>query len=154
MPGIVDYRLHMKKFISRWNKDRCMCMYNRGFTKFVIKVLWRLKVLEQLRTLIEVFLSLPCWLSQWAFWNFKCKVLKYFRTCNFHNTLIPSLYIVLLYRVSHLKVYFLKPLIESPNQAKYLDRIFLWPHHSPLKSAVQMRSLYSVSNDHSHYIIW
>ena len=26
----------------------------------------------------------------WAFWNFKCKVLKYSRTC-LHNTLIPNL---------------------------------------------------------------
>ena len=89
---------------------------NRGFTKFGIKVLWRLQVLEYLRTLhlkfqkaqtkIEVVLSLPCWLSQlnWdsqlgrlrttsilvrAFWNFKLKVLKYSRNCSLHNTLIP-----------------------------------------------------------------
>ena len=72
-------------------------MYIRGFTKFGIKVLWRLQFLEYLRTLslkfqkartkIEVVLTLPCWLSQlnWdsqqgrarttsilvrAFWNF------------------------------------------------------------------------------------
>jgi hypothetical protein len=48
-------------------------MYIRGFTKFGIKVLWRLQVLEYLRTLhlkfqkartkIEVVLSLLCWLS-------------------------------------------------------------------------------------------
>ena len=48
--------------------------YIRGFTKFCIKVLWRLQFLECLRTLclkfrkartkIEVVLSLPCWLSQ------------------------------------------------------------------------------------------
>ena len=50
----------------------------RGFTKFGIKVLWRLQVLEYLKTLhlkfqkaqtkIEVVLSLPCWLSQLNFW--------------------------------------------------------------------------------------
>ena len=83
-----------------------------------IKVLWRLQLLEYLRTLslkfqkartkIEVVLSLPCWLSQFswdsqqgrlrttsilvrAFWNFKCKVLKYSKTCSLHNTLIPNL---------------------------------------------------------------
>ena len=48
-------------------------IYTRGFTKFGIKVLWRLQFLEYLRTLrlkqktrtkIEVVLSLPCWLSQ------------------------------------------------------------------------------------------
>ena len=49
-------------------------LYIRGFTKFGFKVLWRLQFLEYLRTLslksqkakskIEVFLSLPCWLSQ------------------------------------------------------------------------------------------
>ena len=90
----------------------------RGFTEFGIKVLWRLQFLKYLRTLhlkfqkartkIEVFLSLPCWLSQFswdsqqgrlrttsilvrAFWNFKCKVLKYSRNCSLHNTLIPNL---------------------------------------------------------------
>ena len=51
-------------------------MYIRGFTKFDIKVLWRLQFLEYLRTLrlkfqkarikIEVVLSLPCWLSQYC----------------------------------------------------------------------------------------
>ena len=89
-------------------------LYIWGFTKFGIKVLWRLQLLEYLRTLslkvqkaqtkIEVVLSLPCWLSQlnWdrlrttsilvrAFWNSKCKVLKYSRTCSLHNTLIPNL---------------------------------------------------------------
>ena len=93
-------------------------MYVRGFTKFGIKVLWRLQFLEYLRTLslkfqkartkFEVVLTLPCWLSQlnWdsqqgrvrttsilvrAFWNFKLKVLKYSRNCSFHNTLIPNL---------------------------------------------------------------
>ena len=72
--------------------------YIRGFTKFGIKVAWRLQFLEYLKTLslkfqkartkIEVVLALPCWLSQlnWdsqqgrlrttsilvrAFWNFK-----------------------------------------------------------------------------------
>ena len=57
-------------------------MYIRGFTKFGIKVLWRLQFLEYLRTLnlkfqkaqtkIEVVLSLPCWLSQFTFWLFSC----------------------------------------------------------------------------------
>ena len=79
-------------------------IYIRGFTKFDIKVLWRLQVLEYLRTLslkfqkartkIEVVLSLPCWLSQFivvrAFWNFKCKVFKHSRTCSLHNTLIQT----------------------------------------------------------------
>ena len=93
-------------------------MYNRGFsfTKFGIKVLWRLQFLEYLRTLslkfqkawtkIEVVLALPCWLSQltWegqqgrarttsillvTYWNFKLKVLKYPKNCRLHNTLIP-----------------------------------------------------------------
>ena len=80
-----------------------------GFTKFGIKILWRLQFLEYLRTLclkfqkawtkIEVVLSLPwgCplnWDSQQgrlrttsivvrAFWNFKLKVLKYSRNCSF-----------------------------------------------------------------------
>ena len=91
-------------------------LYIRGFTKFGIKVLWRLQFLEYLRTLrlkfqkartkIEVVLSLPGWLSQlnWdsqpgrlrttsilvrEFWNFKFKVPKYSRNCSLHNTLIP-----------------------------------------------------------------
>ena len=93
-------------------------IYNRGFsfTKFGIKVLWRLQFLEYLRTLslkfqkawtkIEVVLALPCWLSQltWegqqgrarttsillvTYWNFKLKVLKYPKNCRLHNTLIP-----------------------------------------------------------------
>ena len=93
----------------------CSNVYIRGFTKFGIKVLWRLQFLEYLRTLhlkfqkartkIEVVLSLPCWLSQlnWdsqqgrttsilvqAFWNFKRKILKYSRNCSLHNTLIPN----------------------------------------------------------------
>ena len=48
--------------------------YIRGFTKFGIKLLWRLQFMEYLKTLrlkfqkartkIEVVLSLPCWLSQ------------------------------------------------------------------------------------------
>ena len=83
-----------------------------------IKVLWGLHFFEYLRTLslrfqkartiIEVVLSLACWLSQFswdsqqgrlkttsvlvqAFWNFKLKVLKYSRNCRLHNTLIPNL---------------------------------------------------------------
>ena len=52
--------------------------------------------------------------------------------------------------VSHLKVYFLKPLIGSPNQAKYLESFYgrfhkplvLFTHHkTQLRSAVQVRSL-------------
>ena len=49
-------------------------IYTRGFTKFGVKVLWRLQFLEYLRTLslkfqksqtkIEVVLTLPCSLSQ------------------------------------------------------------------------------------------
>ena len=48
---------------------------NREFTKFSIKVAWSLQFLGYLRTLIlfqkatskiEVFLSLPCWLSQFS----------------------------------------------------------------------------------------
>ena len=92
------------------------CTYIRGFTKFGIKVLWRLQFFEYLRTLrlkfqkawtkIEVVLSLPSWLSQRnldsqqgrlrttsvlvrAFWNFKLKVLEYSRICSLLNTLIP-----------------------------------------------------------------
>ena len=75
----------------------------------VIKVLWRLHFLEYLRTLSLKFQEArPCWLSQFswdrqlgrlktnsilvrAFWNFKCKILKYSRTCSLHNTLIPNL---------------------------------------------------------------
>ena len=33
-----------------------------------------------------------------AFWNFKHKVLKYFRTCSLHSTLIPSLVKPLAYK--------------------------------------------------------
>ena len=32
-----------------------------------------------------------------AFWNFKCKVLKYSRNCSLHNTLIPNLVKPLMY---------------------------------------------------------
>ena len=94
-------------------------MYIRGFTKFGIKVLWRLQFREYLgtlrlkfqkaRTKIEVVLSLPCWLSQlnWdsqqsrgrktsilvrAFWNFKLKVLKYPRNCRLYATLILKVF--------------------------------------------------------------
>ena len=107
--------------------------YIRGFTKLGIKVLWRLQVLEYLRTLhlkfqkartkIEVVLSLPCWLSQFswdsqqgrlrttstlvrAFWNFKCKVLKYSRTYSLHNSLIPNLVKPLMYKIFQTKLYF------------------------------------------------
>ena len=80
----------------------------RGFTKFCIKVLWRLQFLGYFRTLclkfqkartkIEVFLTLPSQQGRVrttsilvrAFWNFKCKVLKYPRNCSLHNTLIPN----------------------------------------------------------------
>ena len=61
--------------------------------------------IQKARTKIEVFLSLPCWLSQlnWdrqqgtdrktsillvAFWNFKLKVLKYPGNCRLYATLI------------------------------------------------------------------
>ena len=92
--------------------------YVRGFTKFGIKVLWRLQFLEYLRTFsikfqkartkIEIVLSLPCWLSQfsWAFWNFKCQVLKYSKTCSLHNTLIPNF--VKLLNFSYLIISFSK----------------------------------------------
>ena len=86
------------------NKTDFMLGINiRGFTKFGIKVLWRLHVLEYLRTLhlkfqmartkIEVVLSTPCWLSQ--LWSepseiLNLKVLKYSRNCSLHNALIPS----------------------------------------------------------------
>ena len=96
----------------------------RGFTKFGIKVFWKLQLLEYLRTLslkfqkaqtkIEVVLALPCWLSQlnWdsqqgrvrttsilvsALWNFKLKVLKYPRTCSLQYTLIPNFWHPLTY---------------------------------------------------------
>ena len=44
----------------------CENIYIRGFTKFGIKVAWSLQFLEYLKasTKIEVFLALPCWLSQ------------------------------------------------------------------------------------------
>ena len=55
-------------------------MYIRGFTKFGIKVALSLQFLGYLRTLslkfqkawtkIEVFLALPCWLSQFSQENF------------------------------------------------------------------------------------
>ena len=100
------------------NRTIAVHSYIRGFTKFGKKVLWRLQVLEYLRTLhlkfqkartkIEVVLSLPCWLSQFswdsqqgrgkktsilvrAFYNFKLKVPKYPRSCRLHATLIPNL---------------------------------------------------------------
>ena len=61
-----------------WSPITCffenICMYIRGFTKFGIKVLWRLQFLigyrtlslkfQKARTKIEVVLSLPSWLSQ------------------------------------------------------------------------------------------
>ena len=63
-----------------------------------IKVLWRIQFLGYLRTLslkfqkartkIEVVLSQPT-ANRADFWNFKCKVPKYSRTCILHNTLIP-----------------------------------------------------------------
>ena len=72
-------------------------MYFRGFTKFGIKVFWRLQFLEYLRTLrlkfqkartkIEVVLSLPCWLSQFSFWNVEHKVLKYLWNFTRHSDL-------------------------------------------------------------------
>ena len=53
----------------------------QDFSKtFSIKVAWSLQFLGYLRTKIEVFLSLPFWLSQMlvlAIWSFKVKVLKY-----------------------------------------------------------------------------
>jgi hypothetical protein len=94
-------------------------IYIRGFTKFSIKVAWSLQFLGYLRTLglkfqkaqtkIEVFLALPCWLSQlnWdsqqgrkrkisilleSFWNFKLKVLKYPKNCRPHATLVLKVY--------------------------------------------------------------
>ena len=57
-------------------------MYIRGFTKFGIKVLWRLEFLEYLRTL-----------------SLKFKVLKYPRNGSLHNTLIPNLVKPLMYIV-------------------------------------------------------
>ena len=93
-----------------------MCAHylaNSGFFfhTFSIKVVWYLQFLGYLRTLslkfqkatskIEVFLSLPCCLSQTAnrtepgktsilvlaFWNFKLKVLKYPSNCRLQDTL-------------------------------------------------------------------
>ena len=52
-------------------------MYVKGFTKFGIKVLWRLKYL---RTLHLKFQKVR------AFWNSKLKVLKYSKNCSLHNT--------------------------------------------------------------------
>ena len=61
--------------------------YIRGFTKFGIKILWRLRFLEYMRTKrlkfqkawtkIEVVLSLPCWLSQQQlqFWSEPSEIL-------------------------------------------------------------------------------
>ena len=119
-------------FFIRWpmredSIQKYLCsMYIRGFTKFGIKVLWRLQILGYFRTLhlkfqktrtkIEVVLTLPCWLSQFswdsqpgrvrttsilvrAFWNFFLKVLKYSRNCSLHNTLIPNLVKPLMYIV-------------------------------------------------------
>ena len=84
---------------------RCT-MYIRGFTKFGIKILWRLQFLEYLRTLRLKFQF--SWDSQQgrlrttsilvrAFWNFKLKVLKYSKNCSLHNTLIPNLVKPLMY---------------------------------------------------------
>ena len=105
-------------------------MYIRSFTKFGIKVLWRLQFLGYFRTLnlksqkaptkIEVVLTPPGWLSQlsWdsqpgrvrtssilvrAFWNFKLKVLKYSRNYSLHNTLIPNFLKPLMY-ILHLHI--------------------------------------------------
>ena len=66
---------------------------------FGLKFHWYMRTLnlkfQKTRTKIEVFLSLPCWLSQ--FWNFKLKVLEYSRNCSLHATLIPTLVKPLLY---------------------------------------------------------
>ena len=111
----IQFFTSLGKWASIWEFTVSSWLYIRGFTKFGIKVAWRLQFLEYLRTLslkfpksrtkIEVLLALPCWLSQlnWesqqgrarttsillvAFWNFRLKVLKYPRNCR-HNTLIP-----------------------------------------------------------------
>ena len=51
-----------------------------------LKFHWYLRslslILQEPGTKIEVFLSLPCWLSRLAFWNLKLKVLKYPKNCN------------------------------------------------------------------------
>ena len=92
-------------------------MFIRGFTKFEITVAcglkfhWFLRTLnlkfQKARTKIDVFLSLPCWLSQlnWdsqqgrdrktsilvlAFWNFKFKVLKCQWNIRPHATVISK----------------------------------------------------------------
>ena len=60
-----------------------------------LKFHWHLRTFslkQKARTKIEVFLSLPCWLSQSilliAFWNFKLKVLKYPRNCRLHALIL------------------------------------------------------------------
>ena len=123
IPAFHDYPLEPKM-------TKCGdLLYIRGFTKFGIKVAWRLQFLEYLRTLslkfqktltkIEVVLALPCWLSQFSwdsqqgrarktsilvrvFWNFKLKVLKYPRNCRLHATLIPNLVKPLTYVLMYL----------------------------------------------------
>ena len=74
-------------------------MYVRGFTKFSIKVLWRLQFLEYLRTLslkfqktrtkIKVVLSVPCRLSQFSCMNVE-GVSKVSRLTNCRFTTISS----------------------------------------------------------------
>ena len=78
------FQLSSKRYLSKSCNDKTtkqICFYNlhtyiRGFTKFGIKVAWRLQFLEYLRALslkfqkartkIEVVLALPCWLSQFS----------------------------------------------------------------------------------------
>ena len=97
--------------------------YIRGFTKFGIKVLWRLQFLEYLRTLRLKFqkartktgVFLGHWDSQLgrprktpilvqAFWNFKLKVLKYPRNCRLHATLIQKGFSKILNRLIYILV--------------------------------------------------
>ena len=87
------------KSLTQKTKNRGNNAVSRRFGKYSF---------QKTRTKIEVFLALPCWLSQlnWesqqgrgrktsilvrAFWNFKLQVPKYPRNCRLHATLIPNL---------------------------------------------------------------
>ena len=124
------------------------CILSYLFRLQGIKIYWLIHFLEYLRTLslkfqkatskIKVFLSLPCWLSQFswdsqqgtarktsililAIWNFKLKVHNYPRNCRLHATLILNLGKLLVYTKA--LMYF-----SSINKPKiyYLDFFFIF----------------------------
>ena len=76
-----------KRIVVKWRNNKVgEGIYIRSFTKFGIKVLWRLYFLRYLRTLSLKFQKARTKLD---FWNFKFKILKWPINCRPYNTLIP-----------------------------------------------------------------